>query len=138
MRMKWILPGTTQKVIIPASSWSPTNSENVLVSYWESTDWTSLPDAGLDSLEDPPYSTEYVSHVDFEVAEDKEFLGSGLSENVFARFEGFLNFEVDGKYELCIHSDDASVLYFDYEEKLIVSMIHSQIFNHKCIFEYQH
>ena len=114
MRMKWAVPGTDDPVIIPASSWSPTN---VLVSYWESsTDCQGLPEKGLRSLGDP-YATEYVPTVDFDAGEG-EFLGSGRSENVFARFEGFINFEVYGFYELCIHSDDASVLYFD-DEKIV-------------------
>ena len=78
MRMKWKIPGTDHSVIIPASSWSRTNSENipnVLVSYWESpTDWTSLPAlGGLNSL-GIPKPTEYVSTIDFDVGE-REFLG---------------------------------------------------------------
>lgn len=69
-----------------------------------------LPVAGLSSLE--PYMEEHIKEINFKQT-GGNFAGSLRSENVAARFDGYLNFSEAGDYSLCISSDDGSKLFMD-------------------------
>ena len=99
--------GVLINIVLPRPPDNPTATESgVVARYYALDNLSNLPDFSV--LE--PISEEVVSDINYQ-STGGDFAGSGLSDDVGAVFEGFIEVESDGFYILYANSDDGSRIY---------------------------
>lgn len=81
-------------------------SGNVKVEYFYA-EWNILGD--FDSMDS--YKEDTLWKIDYDDNGGRNFATSDRTDNVAALFKGFMNFDEEGTYKLCVNSDDGSKVY---------------------------
>merc|ERR1712154_532611 len=104
----------------------------VRAKYYAIPSWSRLPTEGFNDEGRNGMTligTERIQNIDFREGTGT-FAGSGRSDRVGALFEGMLDFDVSGKYKICVTSDDGSKLYVDGEMRINNDGLHGDV--RKC------
>jgi len=144
--LEWVTPSSSEKVVIPADSWSdasleppttpptqaPTATNDISVEYFKlDNKFKALKPKGFDGLT----AVKQGSLGEINLPWHGGYVGdSELKDYVGVKYTGRIKFETAGVYELCLNSGDGSMLYIDNELKINNDGIHNLV--KKCYKAY--